>query len=53
VGDAVDVKKPKPPKREVEKFLFSKEEASWSLGISPRMLDYIIGKREVVTKRIR
>jgi hypothetical protein len=35
-----------------EKFLFSRKEAAFSLGISARALDYFIARGELVTKQI-
>jgi hypothetical protein len=36
----------------VEKFLFARKEAAFSLGISIRSLDYLISRDKLVTRRI-
>ena len=38
--------------KNVEKFLFSRKEAAFSLGISVRSIDYLISHDELVTRRI-
>ena len=36
----------------IEKFLFSRKEAAYSLGISVRSLDYLIAGKQLDTRRI-
>jgi hypothetical protein len=36
----------------VEKFLFARKEAAFSLGLSIRSIDYLIAKEELATRRI-
>jgi excisionase family DNA binding protein len=36
----------------VEKFLFTREEAAYSLGISKRSIDYLIQAKKLETRRI-
>ena len=36
----------------IEKFLFSRKEAAYSLGISTRSVDYLITRKELDTRRI-
>jgi hypothetical protein len=36
----------------VEKFLFARKEAAFSLGVSIRSIDYLIAKGLLVTRRI-
>jgi hypothetical protein len=37
---------------ELKKFLYSRKEASWSLGISTRSLDYLIGNKQLSTRKL-
>ena len=36
----------------VEKFLFTRKEAAYSLGLSPRSVDYLIQAKKLETRRI-
>jgi excisionase family DNA binding protein len=36
----------------VEKFLYSRKEAAYSLGISTRSVDYLISKKELETRHM-
>lgn len=37
---------------EVEKFLFKRAEAAFSIGVSVRSVDYLIAKGELATRRV-
>jgi hypothetical protein len=37
---------------EVEKFLFARKEAAYSIGVSVRSVDYLIAKGDLATRRI-
>jgi len=36
----------------VEKFLFARKEAAYSIGVSIRSVDYLIAKGDLVTRRV-
>jgi hypothetical protein len=40
------------PNTEVQRLLHPRKEAAWMLGMSPRSLDYLIGNKQLATRRI-